>query len=80
MITCREVIDFLMAYCDHELPAEQRAAFERHLHCCPPCVEYMKSYEETVRLGKKVCQEEEKNACAPPEQLIKAILAARGAK
>lgn len=78
-MTCRELVDFLMAYLDRELPLDQRERFERHLAVCPECVDYMTGYIETVRMGKM--------ACAPldapvsgnvPEELVRAILAAKG--
>lgn len=74
MNTCRELIDFLGDYLSGELPAAQRAEFERHLAICPPCVAYLKTYEQTIRLGKSACTDVNEE---PPEELIKAILAAR---
>jgi anti-sigma factor RsiW len=76
-MTCQELIDFLMDYCDGALPPEQLAEFEKHLHCCPPCVDYMKTYQQAVCMGKSVCSEEERAAHEVPEQLVRAILAAR---
>lgn len=74
MKTCREILDFLDDYVSGQLSAGERAEFERHLTACPPCVDYVKSYEQTIRLGKYACTE----PCeTPPEDLIKAILAAR---
>lgn len=78
MLTCREFADFLMAYLDGELPEEQRRAFEEHVAICPPCVHYVDTYKETVRLGRELCSE----AGGPPpedapESLIQAILEAR---
>lgn len=34
---CRETVDRLAPYVDNLLPAEERAAVERHLTVCPPC-------------------------------------------
>ncbi len=77
-ITCQELADFLMAYDDGELPPEQREVFDQHLGICPPCLTYLETYRETVRLGKSLCDEP---AGAPPEEcpeaLVQAILAAR---
>jgi len=33
MLSCRELVEFLMEYCDGELPPEQREYFEKHLAC-----------------------------------------------
>lgn len=74
MNTCQEILDFLADYIGGELPAAQRAEFERHLAICPPCVAYLKSYEQTIKLGKCACSDADEK---PPEELIKAILAAR---
>lgn len=75
-MTCRELADFIMAYLDHELPPAQRAEFDRHLAICPACVDYLDSYEQTIRAARSSADSEE---AAVPEDLIKAILAARSA-
>lgn len=78
MITCRELVDFLMDYLNGALDPAQRATFEEHLAACPWCVAYMNTYQEAIQLGKQ--------ALAPsadpvpdevPELLVRAILAAR---
>jgi anti-sigma factor RsiW len=76
MLTCREFIDFLMAYLSGELPAEQRAVFEAHLGECPACVSYLKSYQQTVRIEKLVCGCGDPVPADAPEELIRAILTA----
>lgn len=79
-MTCRELVEFLMAYLEEDLAAAERADFEEHLGMCPPCVDYLESYRETVRLGKQVCRDLEGPVPDDvPEQLIQAILAARRA-
>jgi len=78
-VTCREMVEFLMAWLDGELPEDQRAAFEQHLALCPPCEVYLETYKEAVRLGRKVCHDEDRDAVAEaPDELVQAILAARG--
>ncbi|RIK63007.1 MAG: hypothetical protein DCC65_16550 [Planctomycetota bacterium] len=77
-MTCREFIDFLEAYRSRELPAPQAVEFERHMGLCPSCVSYLRSYEETIRLGRKaLCDPEGPVPQDAPEELIRAILAAR---
>ncbi len=77
-MNCREMTDFLMTYLDDELPASQREAFEEHLEACPPCVRYLDSYRESIRLGKAVCARDDGPVPEDaPEALIQAILAAR---
>jgi anti-sigma factor RsiW len=77
LLTCQELIDFLAAYLDGELEAEARAGFERHLSLCPPCVDYLASYRQTVRLGKQACGPEAELPADVPDELVAAILAAR---
>ncbi len=78
-MTCRELIEFLMAYLDGELPDGQRAVFEEHLAGCPQCVAYLGNYRAAVALGKAACTRPEEGAAdTVPEALIRAILAARG--
>ncbi len=77
MITCRELVDFLMDYSDGALAPEQRASFEKHLAVCPPCVAYLKTYQQAVCLGKSVCADDDHAAHDVPEELVRAILAAR---
>lgn len=73
-MTCREVLDFLMDYLALDLPEPQVAAFERHLATCPSCVAYLKSYEQTVQLGRSVAADDPEEL---PEDLVAAILKAR---
>ena len=77
-MTCRELFDFLMAYLEDELPPERREAFEAHLAICPPCVNYLDTYRETIKLGKAVCERDDDPVPDDvPEKLIEAILLAR---
>ncbi|MBK8267683.1 MAG: zf-HC2 domain-containing protein [Planctomycetes bacterium] len=74
MMSCREIVDFLLDYSSGEQDAPTRERFEQHIAVCPPCVTFMKTYEQSVKLGKAAlgepCEE------IPPE-LVKAIIAAR---
>jgi anti-sigma factor RsiW len=77
-MTCREFVDFLLEYLCGELSARERAEFQRHLAECPDCSTYLRSYQETVKLGKAVFADPE--APVPPdvpEELVQAILASR---
>jgi predicted anti-sigma-YlaC factor YlaD len=75
-MTCEEMIQFLMDYLEGDLPAKQRASFEEHLRYCPPCVCYLETYQQCIKLGK-ICIEHEERMAAVPEDLVKAILEAR---
>ena len=77
-MTCREFIAFLLEYLSEDLSARERAEFERHLAQCPDCPAYLRSYEETIKLGKVVFADPD--ALVPqdvPEELVQAILASR---
>ena len=49
-VTCRDVIGMLIDYVEATLSPEIVAAFERHLHDCPPCVAYLNTYRRTLEL------------------------------
>jgi anti-sigma factor RsiW len=74
-ITCQELIDFIMSYLDNELPAAQRAEFDRHMAVCPSCVDYLKTYEKTVLLAKAGSDDLVPDEV--PESLVDAICRAR---
>ena len=79
-LTCRQVIDFIMEYLDGELDADARREFERHLHVCPSCVHYLRSYRQTVEMGKGAMRDPEADATGEvPEDLLRAIRRARDA-
>ena len=78
-LTCREFIDFIMAWLDGELEPEVRRSFAEHLDMCPDCVDYLDSYQRTVALGK-AAWDAPGDAPVPnevPEELVQAVLAAR---
>jgi anti-sigma factor RsiW len=79
-MNCREFTEFLHEYLFGNLPAAERAEFEKHLAECPWCVAYLDSYRKTIQLGQAAFAASE-DAPAPadaPEELIQAILQARG--
>ena len=77
-MTCREFADFMMDYQSGELSAESRAAFEYHVGLCSNCRRYLAGYQETVELGKRAFEDDDANVPSQvPEELVKAILAAR---
>ena len=79
-LTCRDLIDFLRAYLDDELPPALRRRFEDHLDACPPCLLYLDSYRETVSLAAQAGDEDDPLPEEVPEELVRAVLAARGAR
>ena len=77
-MTCRELIDFLDAYVDRSLPADQFVAFEQHLSVCRHCREYLDSYRKTIRLGQVALATLDRDVPDDvPEGLVTAILASR---
>ena len=77
-MTCREFADFMGDYLADELPPALRGAFDHHLSLCVNCQRYLASYRETVALGKQAFADADAPVPADvPEELIKAILAAR---
>lgn len=78
-LTCGEIADFLMDYLDGQVSADMRHEFERHLGVCPSCEAYIRSYKETVRLGRAAFRDLDEPAPGDvPEDLVKAILSALG--
>ena len=78
-VTCREFVDFIMAWLDRELDPERSRIFSEHLAMCPDCVDYLESYQRTVALGK-AAWEAPGDSPVPeevPEALVQAVLAAR---
>ena len=77
-MTCRELVDFLGAYLDGEVADEVRRRFEEHLAACPECAAYLETYRETVKLAQDAFRDPDDPVPAEvPEDLVKAILAAR---
>jgi anti-sigma factor RsiW len=74
MTTCREVISFLLEYLDGALPPDDAAKFEAHLELCDSCIAYLNTYELTIRMEKITSLED----VAIPEELVRAVTAARG--
>lgn len=82
LLTCLEVIDFLGAYVEDELPSDVRVRFDEHVAVCPACVDYIETYRQTKALTRHAAAEEAaaEEASAEedgaPEPLVAAILAA----
>ena len=74
-MTCQQLVDFIMSYLDGELPEDQRVEFDRHMAVCPPCVNYLKTYEQSVLLAKACANESVPEEV--PESLVQAILASQ---
>lgn len=78
MLTCRELLDFLLDYHEGRLGPEVRDRFEEHLARCTHCAAYLKSYRDTVTLAQRALREPLAEAGdEAPEDLVRAVLAAR---
>ena len=53
MLNCKESIDLLLSYLDGELPENEARALEEHLSLCPPCIEFVRGYQQTPGLCRK---------------------------
>ena len=76
-MNCKDFVDFLTAYVTRELPEAQRSEFRKHIVDCPPCVNYLDTYEETVKMEKAAFRDPAIECDEIPPQLVQAILAAK---
>ena len=78
-LTCREFIDFLDDYVENRQKDNVRDTFERHMEACPDCVDYLKTYRETILLARSACAADPSlpTPADAPEELIQAILNSR---
>jgi anti-sigma factor RsiW len=78
-MNCREFTEYLHEYLFGNLPAEERAEFEKHLAECPWCLAYLDSYKKTILLEKGAFPPsgEGPPPADAPEELVQAILRAR---
>jgi len=76
-MTCREFADFIMAYLSGELSSDVRRDFETHLTRCANCQQYLAGYKHTIDLGRRAFDDDGELPGDVPEDLVKAIMAAR---
>ncbi|MBT5495574.1 MAG: hypothetical protein HOK54_07525 [Alphaproteobacteria bacterium] len=77
MINCVEFEDFILAYLEDDLTRRQRSIFEMHMTLCAECREYLQQYQASLALAKSA--EATTVPTEVPEDLIRAVLAAREA-
>ncbi len=78
MLTCQALEGFIVDYLDGTLPRAQRRKFDLHLRLCPDCGRYLEAYKRTISLSQAACRDPDAPVPADvPEELVKAILAAR---
>jgi anti-sigma factor RsiW len=49
-VVCASGVELLMEYLEGALPADVRAAIDRHVSGCPRCVAFIESYQATPRI------------------------------
>jgi anti-sigma factor RsiW len=54
MITCRELAELLIDFVSGSLPPEHEGRIKKHLHDCPPCEMYVKTYQLTIQLTRQL--------------------------
>lgn len=75
MMTCRDVIaTFIVDYVDGQLPAATLADFEHHLDVCPSCVNYLRSYRQSIAVARAAGRAPRVELQDVPEELVRAIL------
>ncbi|MEP2919242.1 MAG: zf-HC2 domain-containing protein [Sulfitobacter sp.] len=79
MIDCEEFDTFILDYLEGNLLRGQRIKFEMHLRICRKCRDYLQAYKDTMELTKTQADIpfSEMGMGDVPEDLIKAVLAAR---
>jgi anti-sigma factor RsiW len=53
-VVCRQVVELVTDYLEGALPSDLRAAVERHLELCPPCVVYVEQMRTTAAALREV--------------------------
>ena len=74
LLTCREVIDFIDRHLSGELSEAEEKRFRWHLRLCRSCRAYLRTYRTTLKLEAGARE----SPGAVPEELLVAILRARG--
>jgi hypothetical protein len=69
-MTCKEICELLMDYCDGELPQEHCDCICEHVRVCITCQHYLETYKITVRLCRDLPMAE------LPEHLMERLRAA----
>jgi anti-sigma factor RsiW len=74
-VTCRDFVDLVIGYLEGELDANTRARFDQHRATCWDCPHYLTHYRETIQASAAAWAGDVRSAM--PEDLVRAILAAR---
>ena len=55
---CQHVVELIMSYLDDTLNPAERWAFETHIADCRNCWRFLRSYRETIALGRQLRDED----------------------
>lgn len=55
--TCRRVFELLSDFVDGELSSEDRESLAGHLHACPPCEEFLRTFQAARTLCRQSLME-----------------------
>lgn len=77
LLTCQEVLDFLSDYVEGRLRPGEHARLEEHLAVCPPCIDYLLSFQATLAACRSLRGSDLGQLPAMPEELVQAILESR---
>ena len=76
-LTCEQALSLLFDYLDRQLEPSRQRDFERHLVACPSCLSYLKTYRETIHLGRLVLSSGATGPASLASELRRAILVPR---
>lgn len=54
MTLCKDVVENIMGYIDQELDDKTLAELEKHLHDCPECQAFVRTYKRMLELSGKL--------------------------
>ncbi len=54
MLKCKECFDLLIDYLDHNLDVDTRGRLDEHFAACPPCVNFLESYQSCSEVAQKL--------------------------
>ena len=53
---CYDMHRLIFDYAQETLPAELKAAMDEHIKDCQPCLDYLKTYRETICATRDCCR------------------------
>jgi anti-sigma factor (TIGR02949 family) len=56
MHSCKSAIELLQAFLEGELSPQEHSELEKHLQACPPCVQFVESYQKTSKLCRNALE------------------------